>query len=143
MTIDRARLFWRLVAGYVELQADAGLLGEWDTRHAWPHGDAAALVARAEELEAKLPTELSTTASDPRFCPCGSGQALGRCHGGLLDEIRSLRQRAHDAEEAFWNDNAGRPCCGTLKTCRLRDRTPMIFISRTQRLPSWPDATAR
>lgn len=141
-TIERACEWWRLLGGYLELQAAASLLGEWDQTHAWPHGRAAHTLARAETIEASLPAmivEVVRARAVPAAtgaCPCGGGRAAGRCHLPIINEVIALRDRARAEDDAYWSAYAGTRCCGTLKNCRLRSSTPMIYRSRHAYLPS-------
>lgn len=141
-TIDRARGWWRLLGGYLELQVSAALLGEWDETHAWPHGRGAHTLARAEAIEASLPAavvEVVRAGAVPaasHACPCGGGRAAGRCHLPVINDLIALRDRARVEDDAYWNAHAGTRCCGTLKNCRLRSSTPLIYRSRYDYLPS-------
>jgi hypothetical protein len=142
-TVEAARLWWKLVQGYLEMQIEADLLGEWDPQHEWPHGDAAYLLARAERIEAGLPTAVVEAARDTTrpllrtaACPCGSGRRVDRCHLQVIDDLRALWLAAADRERDFWSRAKDAECCGTLKVCPLRARTPVFLRSSAGRLRS-------
>jgi hypothetical protein len=52
-------------------------------------------------------------------CPCGSGQRVKDCHEMEIAKLRDLHQEMEQGEEAFWRSWADRPCCGTMRDCRL------------------------
>lgn len=135
-TLEQARLWWRLVSGYLELQVEAELLGEWDPRFAWPHGIAAArAVATAEDLEESLPEPVRAllrggqTAPPGQPCPCGSRRSAAQCHLPVVHAIVGLRNEATLAEARFWASRADKECCGTMKNCPLRQSTLPIYQS--------------
>ena len=135
-TNAEAVTWWRMLAGYLTLQVEAHLLGEWDGRHEWPHGDAAYEAASVEIVERGLPANVVTAARNgeiPRGtapCVCGSGRRFDRCHLSGMREltVRYLRQRT--LEEEFWRSCKGRSCCGSMFACPLRSNTPILFRSR-------------
>jgi hypothetical protein len=143
-SLDASRMWWRVLGGYLDLQVEAGLLGEWNPKHAWPHAyGAARALQTVEGMEAKLPmlvAEISRRreplpgASQP--CPCGSKKRAERCHLRDLQETRRLRGIVRTLEAAYWDQHKGTPCCGTLKSCPLRQHTPIGFRSRTEYLGS-------
>lgn len=142
-TIEAARLSWQLVQGYLDMQIEADILGEWDARHEWPHGDAGYLLARAERLEAGLPTAVIAAARDTATpvvpsgpCPCGAGRRIDRCHLKVINEIHLLRRAAAVGEQGFWSQVKDPECCGTLKVCPLRARTPIHLRSSAGRVES-------
>jgi hypothetical protein len=142
-TLAQARIWWRVLAGYLDMQIEAELLGEWDERFAWPHGEAALWVQIAETLESRLPVEVSRFARSSNAsirasapCPCNSGRAADRCHLPILQDLSVLRNKAKIAEDAYWESYAGTSCCGTLKQCRLRAGTPVYLRSSVEYLGS-------
>jgi hypothetical protein len=142
-TPEAARLWWRLIFGYLELQIETDLLGDWDARHEWPHGDAAHLLAQAEDMEAGLPASVIAIARQAGVpvaptaeCPCGEGRRANRCHLKIINEIRALRNAADARERDFWSAVGTVDCCGTLKVCPLRARTAVYLRSSAGRVAS-------
>lgn len=136
-TVERGRFWWRVLGGYLDLQVRADLLGEWEDRYAWPHGDAAAdLLDTAERLEERLPADVTAwvhAGSLPKpndACPCGGGRPSQRCHLALMEALMAARAQVRIHNEAYFRAFSDRPCCGTLKSCLLRSSTPAIYRSR-------------
>lgn len=134
-TIERARVWWQVLGGYLDLQVSAMLLGEWEERHAWPHGAGAHALAMAEQMEASLPDGVVSVVREGRSphgrspCPCGSRRRTDRCHGTTIALLLEARASARDTDAAYFRAFPGIPCCGTLRDCPLRSSTPPIYKS--------------
>lgn len=135
-----AARWWSLIHGYLDLQNLAGLTGRWPRRHAWPHGPVAAttqlLLEAAESsappavLEAiergavRFKAGTERLAHPNRRCPCGSGEAMRRCHGGVARLILTARAAVAQADTNFSALFSGQACCGTMRDCPLRMAPP-------------------
>lgn len=77
--------------------------------------------------------EHSSIVTVRRPCLCGSGRPAKSCpthrsgHAILAAELAEAIYALDAAESDFWKDWNGRPCCGTMRDCPLRDRKPDLF----------------
>lgn len=118
---------WSQIEEYLNYQDRASACGTWPARASWAHGDSAARAQREiEEMDRRLPAALrGLKALDVqgltrrKVCPCGSGQRVKDCHEMEIAKLRDLHQEMEQGEEAFWRSWADRPCCGTMRDCRL------------------------
>jgi hypothetical protein len=124
-----AETAWKIICGYLQLQDRATASGEWPPEAAWAHGDAAKAQQAIEDLASTLPARLAKPSqlellrlTRRRPCPCGSGDRVKDCHEPSITELRSLYAAVVRGEDAFWRGWAGRPCCGTMRECRLREQ---------------------
>jgi hypothetical protein len=120
---------WALICGYLHLQDRASASGMWPPEAAWAHGDAASAQHAIEELNRTLPPSLSKLLPNELLhltrrkpCACGSGKRVKDCHETPVARLRELYAELARGEDAFWRQMAGRPCCGTMSECRLREQ---------------------
>lgn len=126
-SVTDAERAWALICGYLHLQDRASASGMWPLEAAWAHGDAAVAQHSIEEINRTLSPSLSKLLPNElhqltrrRPCACGSGKRVKDCHEMPIARLRALYVEMARGEDAFWQQWAGRPCCGTMRKCRLR-----------------------
>jgi hypothetical protein len=134
-----AGTWWAVLRGFLELQIIASLTGVWPPQHARAHGPGAAVAEEvADWAEGLLPPGIRAALRDGTLaladtpgrvarrrsrCPCGSGGLLRNCHEPIVVEVLAVRRKQTEMEQGFWAAHAGRPCCGTMRDCPLRDES--------------------
>jgi hypothetical protein len=121
---------WATIAGYLHLQDRASASQTWPHQAAWAHGEAAKAQHEIEELLrtlplifGALPLETVMDSARRRPCACGSSRRLKDCHNVAVARLRDLRLALARGEDAFWGGWSDRPCCRTMRECRLRPST--------------------
>ena len=124
---------WATIAGFLHLQDRASASQTWPHHAAWAHGEAARAQNAIEELIRTLPPsfgalsrEMLSNLARRRPCACGSGRRLKDCHNVALARLRDLHLDLARGEDDFWRGWGDRPCCGTMRDCRLRPSTQEI-----------------
>ena len=122
-----AEAWWKELRGHLTMQDWAVLTGRWPEKWAWAHGEEAARYQEQFESIAKLVPDKVVVAVVDRsavcgehLCPCRSSKLLKDCHQREVKELQRLWSLKEAAEERFWATWNSRPCCGTMRACRLR-----------------------
>jgi hypothetical protein len=121
-----AEYVWSLIAGYLHLQDRATACATWPASAEWPHGNAAKAQYELEELLKKVPARFRELGildlerlTRRKECPCGSHRRVKDCHEPELANVGRLRREVSREGDLFWRGWADRPCCGTMRNCRL------------------------
>lgn len=124
---------WATIAGYLHLQDRASASQTWPHQAAWAHGEAARAQNAIEELIRTLPPGIGALPPERLMnptrrtpCACGSGRRLKDCHNVAVARLRDLQLDLTRGEDEFWRSWGDRPCCGTMRECKLRPSTREI-----------------
>lgn len=134
---EDGRRWWESLAGYLDLQLDAMLFGDWENGNAWAHGDAGKVQRLLEPHERWLPREVVAAGIAGRVpapsarCPCGSGRPSERCHRKIIEVLAAGHDLMRRSEAEFWDPLRGVQCCGSMRRCALRCGTDLLERSRS------------